>query len=77
MTSYSNENRWTLNKNDKKREGKQDADYTGSVNINGVEYWINGWVKDGRSGKFISGSIKPKEAQRDDPISSGGGRIPF
>jgi hypothetical protein len=76
MTEYDNTNRWTLNKNDKKREGKQDADYNGSINVNGVEYWLNGWIKEGRNGKFISGSIKPKEAQtqeprRSVPISSG------
>lgn len=81
MTEFDNTNRWTLSKNERKRPGKQDADYNGSINVNGVEYWLNGWIKEGRNGKFISGSLRPKEQQpsiseraapkRPDPISSG------
>ena len=58
--SYDNTNRWTLNKNANKRKDT-DCDYTGSINIDGVDCWLNGWVKDGPKGKFISGTVKPKD----------------
>lgn len=67
MANYDNTNRFIFSKNERKRTDR-DADWTGSININGVEYWLNGWIqerKDG-SGKFISGSARAKE-QRDDP----------
>ena len=74
--SYDNTNRWTLNKNAEKEQDTH-ADYKGKINVDGVEYWLNGWIKDGPNGKFISGTIKPKEARRppperkSDPISTG------
>jgi hypothetical protein len=56
---YDNTNRWTLNKNDRK-EKETHPDYKGSLNVDGVDYWIDGWIKEGANGKFISGSLKPK-----------------
>ena len=61
MAEYDNTNRWTLNKNDRRRNDK-DAEYTGSINIDGVDYWLNAWVKDGKRGKFFSGTVRPKQA---------------
>jgi hypothetical protein len=61
--AYDNTNRWTLNKNDRK-EKETHPDYKGSINVDGVDYWLDGWIKEGQNGKFISGSIKPKEQQR-------------
>ena len=58
--SYDNTNRWTLNRNDRK-EKENHPDYKGSINVNGVDYWLDGWIKDGANGKFISGSLKPKD----------------
>jgi hypothetical protein len=69
MPEYDNTNRFTLNKNTNKREGKRDADYTGSVNVNGVEYWLNGWITNSKNGPFISGSIRPKEQRQEQSIS--------
>jgi hypothetical protein len=34
--------------------------YEGSALIDGVEYWLSAWVKEGKSGKFFSLSFKPK-----------------
>ena len=61
MTKYDNTNRWTLNKNDRKEKDSH-PDYKGSINVDGVDYWLDGWIKDGANGKFISGSLKPKDA---------------
>ena len=60
--AYDNTNRWTLNRNDRKQQDNH-PDYKGSINVDGVDYWLDGWIKDGANGKFISGSIKPKEAR--------------
>jgi hypothetical protein len=57
--AYDNTNRWTLNKNDRKEKDTH-PDYKGSINVDGVDYWLDGWIKDGANGKFISGSIKAK-----------------
>jgi len=46
------------------------SEYQGWVMVNGVEYWLNGWVKDGGKGKFFSLSLKPKSAARE-PTQSG------
>lgn len=60
--NYDNTNRGAIFKNDKK-ESDTHPDYKGSININGVEYWLSSWIKDGKSGKFMSLSVKPKDAQ--------------
>ena len=80
MADFDNTNRGSIWKNEKKREGKQDADFTGSLNVNGVEYWVNAWKrKEGAADKApaLSFSIRPKDDQgqqaapKRDPISSG------
>lgn len=63
MTQYDNTNRGSLFKNDKKTEEKH-PDLSGSVNIEGVEYWISGWSKVSKGGqKFISLSVRQKQEQ--------------
>lgn len=57
-----------LFKNNRKNKDTH-PDYTGNALINGKEMDIAAWVKEGRNGKFMSLSIKPKDEQR-----SGGSR---
>ncbi len=45
---------------DKSRDS--DRDYKGEATVGGVKYWLSGWVKEGRKGKFMTFSFKPKEA---------------
>lgn len=52
MTEYDNTNRWTLFKNDRKDSDKH-PDYNGTLNVDGVEFWISGWIKEGKRGKFF------------------------
>jgi hypothetical protein len=68
--AYDNTNRWTLNKNDRKEKDTH-PDYKGAINVDGVDYWLDGWVKDGANGKFISGSLKLKEARQQPAGGSG------
>jgi hypothetical protein len=64
--TYDNTNRFALFKNNNKRNDR-DAEYTGTVNIDGIEYWLNGWVKEGQKGRFFSGTVKAKEQRRQEP----------
>jgi hypothetical protein len=66
MTQYDNTNRGALFKNDRKTKDTQPG-YTGSLNVDGVEYFLDAWVKEGKSGKFFSVSVKRKEQQRSEP----------
>jgi hypothetical protein len=62
MTTYDNTNRGALWKNDRKTKDTQPG-YTGSLNVDGVEYFLDAWVKEGQKGKFFSVSVKRKEQQ--------------
>lgn len=66
MTNFDPTNRGVLFKNDRKTKDTQPG-YTGSLNVDGVEYFLDAWVKDGKSGKFFSVSVKRKDKQQDAP----------
>lgn len=61
--SYDNTNRGTLGKN-KRREKDTHPEYNGVLNVDGKDYWLSGWVKEGPEGKFFSLSVKAKEAKQ-------------
>mgnify|MGYP003965275903 CR=1 FL=1 len=65
MSDYDDSNRGVLFKNNKKETEKY-PDLSGTININGVDHWLNGWSKISQAGnKFISLSIgKPKEVKK-------------
>jgi hypothetical protein len=62
MTEYDRTNTFVLFINDK-GENDRAPDRSGSLNVDGVEYFIDGWIKQGKSGPFLSGKIKRKEKQ--------------
>lgn len=57
-------NSGTLGRN-KRRESDKHPEYTGSAEIEGQEFWISAWIKEGPDGnKFFSLSFKPKEQKQ-------------
>jgi hypothetical protein len=62
--STDNTNRGTIAKNTRKTDDKH-PDIAGTINVEGKEFWLNGWLKtNGSDGsKFYSLSLKPKEAR--------------
>jgi len=55
-----------------------DAAYTGSVKIEGVEYWINVWVKkDKNDNPWFSYSFKSKKPKSDQDQSNQPTRIEY
>ena len=52
----------SLFKNDK-RENENHPHATGSALIDGVEYWVSAWTKEGTKGKWQSLAFKRKEAK--------------
>ena len=65
MAEYDNTNRGVLFVNDKKEPGDKKPDRTGSLNVDGVEYFIDGWLRKSQAGAtFLSLSVKRKDAAR-------------
>ena len=57
---YDNTNRGVLFRNDKKDTEKH-PDFTGSMDVGGVDHYLSAWVKESKQGKkFFSLSITPK-----------------
>lgn len=55
-----------LNINENKTQPKY-PDYRGTLNADGIAYWISGWWKTGKDGKpFLSLSLREKDEQIDD-----------
>jgi hypothetical protein len=57
------QNSGVLFKNNRK-ETDNHPDYTGTINVNGVEFYLNAWIKQGQKAKFMSLSVKPKETHQ-------------
>lgn len=59
---YDNELRGSLFRNDRKEKDTH-PDYTGSCQIDGVEYYMNAWIRESKAGKkYFSFSFKAKDA---------------
>jgi hypothetical protein len=63
--NYDNNNTGIISKNDKKDTDKH-PDIKGQCEVDGVEYWVAGWVKERKdgTGKFYSLKFEPKEEQK-------------
>ena len=68
---FDNTNKGVLFSERDKKRSEDDRDYSGSINIDGTEYWLSAWIKTSKKTgqKFLSLSVKPKEEKG----SAGGG----
>jgi hypothetical protein len=69
MNQFDNTNRGSLFSNKDRKKSETDPDFSGSININGAEFWLNGWTKTAKASgkKFISLSVRPKGAASEKP----------
>ena len=54
------DNSGVLFANDKKETDKH-PHYKGNITVDGKDYWLSAWVKEGKSGKFMGLAVSPKE----------------
>jgi uncharacterized protein (DUF736 family) len=61
MSDYDNTNRGALFKNNRKEQPNH-PDYNGTLNVGGVDYYLNAWLKESKKDgkKFFSLSVKEK-----------------
>ncbi len=70
MKEYDRTNTGTLGRAKEKPKSEKHPSYTGSININGVEYWLSAWVKTAGptarepGSQFFSLSVKPKDVPK-------------
>jgi hypothetical protein len=82
---YDNRDRGALFRNDDKDPNNdKDRDYRGTLNCDGVEYWVSAWIKTSKAGKkYLSLSVKSKvekraASERKSPAEDfGGDSVPF
>ncbi len=44
-----------------KKDNDRAPDYKGNITVNGQDYWLSAWIKEGKSGKFMGLAVSPKE----------------
>mgnify|MGYP006921430826 CR=1 FL=1 len=85
MAFEQRDNSGSIFVNDRK-EKESHPDRTGTAMIDGVMYYVSGWIKHGNKGQFLSLAFKRKEEQRQAPAPArgsarnadmGGDDIPF
>ena len=68
------DNSGVLFKNDKK-DKPTFPDYKGNIRVNGQEYWLSAWIKEGKNGKFMGLALSPKEEQAQAPQAKSSKKI--
>ena len=59
---FDNTNRGVLFKNDKQGNEKR-PDYTGKINVEGTDFRLSAWIKEGDTGKYMSLSVEKRDAR--------------
>jgi hypothetical protein len=67
MTKFDDNNRGVLFRENKEPGDEKGRDYSGSLNVEGTEFWLSGWAKVSKKGtRFLSLSLKPKNEPTQD-----------
>lgn len=74
MDTNQRDNSGVMFKNDK-REKESHPHYKGNVRVNGQEYWLSAWIKEGKNGKFMGLALSPKEEQGQAPQAKSSKKI--
>lgn len=69
MAFEQRDNTGSLFRNDRASSDRHPS-HKGTVMVDGVEYWISAWVKEGKKGRFFSLAFEPKENRDDIPFGS-------
>lgn len=64
--SMQRDNSGVLFSNDKK-DNERAPHYKGNITVDGKDYWLSAWVKEGKSGKFMGLAVSPKEEYKAKP----------
>jgi hypothetical protein len=46
------------------RDNERAPHYKGNITVNGQDYWLSAWIKEGKSGKFMGLALSPKVEQQ-------------
>lgn len=61
--TYDNDNDGAIFPN-RDKKGSSDRDFSGSATVNGIEYWVSGWVNKSKKGtKYMKLRFTEKEEQ--------------
>lgn len=69
---YDNTNTGVLFTNEDKQDEKH-ADRRGSINIEGVEYWLDGWINEIKNGPKAGQKMLKLKAKKKENQGDGGG----
>lgn len=56
------DNSGVLFKNENK-DNERKPDYKGNIMVDGQEYWLSAWIKEGKNGKFMGLAVTPRDEQ--------------
>ena len=56
------DNSGVLFKNENK-DNERKPDYKGNIMVDGQEYWLSAWIKEGKNGKFMGLALTPRDEQ--------------
>ena len=66
---YDRTNTGILFKNDS--ENEKAPKYTGKINVDGKEYQLAAWIREGKKGKFMSLKVEERQKPKASPTGTG------